>query len=146
MQRSAFCREAACAGRLNADVFARLSLLPLLALLLLAAVPLQASAAGNCGTEVLTTALKGPVNAWYSPGCYKRAVKLETPDMKAYSDIGAVISTATRRDRLRKLKIAIPTKAPGSKVTVKFTPGSARSASRSSRRRTAASCSQRSAP
>jgi hypothetical protein len=99
----------------------RLAFLPLLALALFA-TPIQASAAGTCGTEVLTTVLKGSSVAWYSPGCYTRATKLMTPDIKAYSDAGAVITTAARRDRLRKLKLAVAKKAPNSKLAIRFTP------------------------
>jgi hypothetical protein len=99
----------------------RLVLLPLVVLALLAA-PLPASAAGNCGTEVITSVLKGSLTAWYSPGCYSRATKLLTPDLRNYSDAGDVISTAARRDRLRKLKLAVAKKAPNSRISIRFTP------------------------
>jgi hypothetical protein len=83
-------------------------------------VPVSASA--SCGSEILTTAVKANLTAWYSPGCYAQATKLLTPDLRNYSDAPAVISTAARRDLLRKLHIVVAKRAPGSKVKIAFAP------------------------
>lgn len=96
-------------------------MLPLAALALLV-TPLSASAAGNCGTEVLVTAAKGASIPWYSPGCYTRATKLLTPDLKNYSEAPAAISAAARRDRLHKLRLLISKKAPRSRISIAFSP------------------------
>jgi hypothetical protein len=86
--------------------------------------PLSGSYAAkpNCGTEILTTSVKGNLSAWYSKGCYARALKLLTPDLKQYSDAPAAISTAARRDRLRKLRIVIAKRAAHGRVKITFTP------------------------
>jgi hypothetical protein len=102
----------------------RSRLVPLVAgaLLLLALPGTSSAGSSTCGTEILTTAAQSSVSNWYSPGCYKQAAKLVTPDMSAYSDIGSVISTAARRDLLRPLRIAVAKKAPGGKVKITFSP------------------------
>jgi hypothetical protein len=98
-------------------------LVPLLVGAVVLALP-ASSAAGTstCGTEIVTTALQASLTNWYSPGCYAQAAKLETPDMRAYSDVPAVVSTAAHRDRLRKLHIAVAKKAPRSVVRITFSP------------------------
>jgi hypothetical protein len=90
----------------------------------LLALPLSSAAAGTstCGTEIVTTAVQTSLANWYSPGCYAQAAKLVTPDMRAYSDVPAVIATAARRDRLRKLHITVAKKAPRSVVRIAFSP------------------------
>ena len=98
-----------------------ITLLPL-ALLALLVAPLSASAAGTCATDVVTAAAKGTPIPWYSAGCYRRATKLLTPDLRAYSDAGSLITTAARRDRLRKLRLAVAKRAPASKLSIRFSP------------------------
>jgi hypothetical protein len=101
----------------------RTRLVPLLVGAVVLALP-ASSAAGTstCGTEIVTTALQTSLTSWYSPGCYVQAAKLETPDMRAYSDVPAIISTAAHRDRLRKLHITVAKKAPRSVVRITFSP------------------------
>jgi hypothetical protein len=89
----------------------------------LAALVLPVSAFASCSTDIVTVAAtKGSIAPWYSPGCYTRATKLLTSDLKAYSDVPSVINAAKRRDVLRKLKIAVAKKAPSSRVKVTFSP------------------------
>jgi hypothetical protein len=99
-------------------------LLPLLAVALaLLALPVSSTAAtSTCGTEIVTAAVTSSVTSWYSPGCYKQAARLVTPDMRAYSDVPAVVSAAAHRDLLRKLHITVAKKAPGSVVRIAFSP------------------------
>jgi hypothetical protein len=82
----------------------------------------SAAATSTCGTEIVTTAVQASVTSWYSPGCYAKAAKLVTPDMRAYSDVPAVISAAAHRDKLRKLHITVAKKAPRSVVRIAFSP------------------------
>jgi hypothetical protein len=99
----------------------RRRLLTLLAsALVLLAVPVSASA--SCGNDVLQAAARSSLTLWYSPGCYKQATKLLTPDLRQYSDAPDEINTAARRDRTRKLKVAVAKTAPGGKVKVGFSP------------------------
>ena len=101
---------------------ARLSPLLAGALLLLALPGASSAGTSTCGTEIVTAAAETSVVNWYSPGCYRQAAKLVTPDMRAYSDIPTVISTAARRDLLRPLRITVAKKAPGGKVKIAFSP------------------------
>jgi hypothetical protein len=95
--------------------------LPLLLLALLAA-PLPAPAAGTCATEVLAAATGGAAIPWYSAGCYRRAARLVTPDVRAYSDAPQLITAAARRDRLRRLRVTVAKKAPASRLSIRFSP------------------------
>jgi hypothetical protein len=100
----------------------------LIALTIVCAAALMAPLSGadaarpNCGTEIVKTSVKGNLSAWYSRGCYARALKLLTPDLKQYSDAPAVISTAARRDRLRKLRVTVAKRAPNGRVKLTFKP------------------------
>jgi hypothetical protein len=89
-------------------------------LLLALAVPVSASA--SCSSDIVSLATRGSVPAWYSPGCYKRAVKLVGPDMSAYSDVPSVIALANRRDVLLRLHLTVARRAPKSVVTISFSP------------------------
>jgi hypothetical protein len=96
-------------------------LLAAMGVLLTLALPVSASA--SCATDIVTVAVKqGSVPSWYSPGCYKRAVKLLGSDLRDYSNVPDLISAAKRRDTLRKLKIGVAKTAPGQKVKVTFSP------------------------
>jgi hypothetical protein len=99
----------------------RSRLLTLLAsALVLLAIPVSASA--SCGNDVLQSAAKSSLTLWYSPGCYKQATRLLTPDLRQYSDAPDEINAAARRDRLRKLKVSVAKTAPGGKVKISFSP------------------------
>jgi hypothetical protein len=102
----------------------RSRLLPVLAgVLVLLALPVSSPAGtSTCGTEIVTAAVESSVTSWYSPGCYRQAAKLVTPDMRAYSDVPAVVAAAAHRDLLRKLHIGVAKKAPGSVVRLAFSP------------------------
>jgi hypothetical protein len=89
---------------------------------LLLALVLPVSASASCANDIVAVAVKGSIPSWYSPGCYLRANKLLGSDLRDYSDVPDLIAAAKRRDTLRKLKIAVAKRAPGSKVKVAFTP------------------------
>jgi hypothetical protein len=96
-------------------------LLALAGALLALAVPAAASA--SCATDIVAVAAtKDSIPSWYSPGCYLRATKLLGSDLRDYSDVPDLIAAAKRRDTLRKLKVAVAKRAPGSKVKVTFSP------------------------
>jgi hypothetical protein len=98
---------------------------PCLAALLigLLALPVSSTAAtSTCGTEIVVAAVQTSVTSWYSPGCYRQAAKLVTPDMRTYSDVPEVVAAAAHRDLLRKLHIAVAKRAPGSVVRIAFSP------------------------
>lgn len=84
------------------------------------AVPVSASA--SCSIDIVTQAVSGSVPGWYSPGCYKRALKLAGPDLSAYSDVPSVIALASRRDVLLRLHLTVARRAPKSVVTISFSP------------------------
>jgi hypothetical protein len=88
----------------------------------LLALVLPVSASASCASDIVVAATKGGIASWYSPGCYTRAAKLLGSDLRDYSDVPDMIAAAKRRDILRKLRIAVARKAPGSRVSVKFTP------------------------
>jgi hypothetical protein len=89
-------------------------------LLLALAVPVSASA--SCSTDIVSLATRGSVPGWYSPGCYKRALKLAGPDLSAYSDVPAVIALASRRDVFLRLRLTVARRAPKSVVSIAFSP------------------------
>jgi hypothetical protein len=89
----------------------------------LLALAVPASASASCATDIVAVAAtKGSIPSWYSPGCYSRANKLLGSDLRDYSDVPDLIAAAKRRDTLRKLRIAVAKRAPGSKVKVTFSP------------------------
>jgi hypothetical protein len=89
---------------------------------LLLALVLPVSASASCANEIVTVAVKGSIPSWYSPGCYLRANRLLGSDLRDYSDVPDLIAAAKRRDTLRRLRIAVAKRAPGSRVRVAFTP------------------------
>jgi hypothetical protein len=94
--------------------------LTLLAGSLFAALVIPASASANCSADIVSLATRGSVAAWYSPGCYTHALKLVTPEQRAYSDIPGLITLASRRDVLQRLRLTVAKRAPKSVVTIKF--------------------------
>jgi hypothetical protein len=89
----------------------------------LLALVLPVSASASCASEIVSVAAtRGTIVSWYSPGCYTRATRLLSSDLRNYSDVPDLIAAARRRDILRKLRIAVARKAPGGRVSVRFTP------------------------
>jgi hypothetical protein len=89
-------------------------------LLLALAVPAYASA--SCSSDIVSQATSGSVLGWYSPGCYKRALKLVGPDQRGYTDIPGLIALASRRDILLRLHMAVATRAPNGVVSIQLAP------------------------
>ncbi len=89
---------------------------------LLLALALPVSASASCSSDIVSQAGDGSVPGWYSPGCYKRALKLVGPDMSAYSDVPSVIALASRRDVLLRLRLTVARRAPRGIVIIGFSP------------------------
>jgi hypothetical protein len=94
--------------------------LTLLAACLLPALLIPATASASCSADIVSLATRGSVSAWYSPGCYTHALKLVGPDERSYSDIPSLITLASRRDLLQRLRLTVAKRAPKSVVTIKF--------------------------